>query len=249
MLGIRQRLILFLDVLRAVQYAHTNLVVHRDIKPSNILVTHAGEVRLLDFGVAKPLTEGEARETELTRIGGRALTPEYASPEQITGEPVTTASDVYSLGVLLYELLTGERPYRLKRGTRASLEEAIVSADAIRPSQIHRDEGKARARSCTPKRLARMLEGDLDTIVLKALDKQPSGRYATADAFAQDIERYLHGQAVLAQPERAWYRARKFVLRNKVVVSAASSRCGRARCWPGRCALGSACGAHRTTAR
>jgi serine/threonine protein kinase len=220
-LSIRQRLVLFLDVLRAVQYAHTNLVVHRDLKPSNILVSSDGEVRLLDFGIAKQITEGEARETELTRIGGRALTPDYASPEQITGEPVTTASDVYSLGVLLYELLTGERPYRLKRDTRASLEEAIVSADPIRPSQIQRTEEKARARSSTPKRLARLLEGDLDTIILKALHKQPSGRYATADAFAQDVERYLQGQAVLAQPESVWYRARKLVLRNKVAVSAA----------------------------
>jgi len=218
---IRQRLNLFLDVLRAVQYAHTSLVVHRDLKPSNILVTADGDVRLLDFGIAKPLTEGEAQETELTRIGGRALTPDYASPEQITGAPVTTASDVYSLGVLLYELLTGERPYRLNRATRGSLEEAIVSADAIRPSQLRLSEDKARSRTSTPKRLARMLAGDLDTIVLKALHKQPSERYTTADAFAQDIERHLHGEAVLARPESVWYRARKFVLRNKVAVSAA----------------------------
>jgi len=109
-LGLKQRLRLFLQVLRAVQYAHTNLIVHRDLKPDNILVTNQGDVRLLDFGIAKLLTEGEVKETELTRVGGRVLTPDYASPEQITGDPITTASDVYSLGVILYELLTGERP-------------------------------------------------------------------------------------------------------------------------------------------
>ena len=223
MLGLRKRLVLFLDVLSAVQYAHTNLVVHSDVKPSNILVKNGGEVRLLDFGIAKPLAQGQAQETELTKIGGRALTPDYASPEQITGEAVTTASDVYSLGVLLYELLTGERPYRLKRDTRGGLEEAILSADAIRPSQICRDPEKAGARATTPRRLARMLEGDLDTIVLKALQKQPARRYATADAFAQDVDRYLRGEPVLAQPESLWYRARKFVLRNKLAVSSAAS--------------------------
>ena len=222
-LGTKQRLILFLDVLRAVQYAHTNLVVHRDLKPANILVTKDGEIRLLDFGIAKLLTEGEAPETELTRIGGRALTPAYASPEQIKGEPVTTASDVYSLGVILYELLTGDKPYRLKRDTLGGLEDAIVAADPIRPSQIPGDDKKARERASTPKRLARMLCGDLDTIVLKALQKPPSQRYATADALAQDIERYLRGEPVLAQPESVWYRTRKFVLRNRLAVASAAA--------------------------
>src|SRR5262245_13619881 len=180
-LGIKPRLQLFLDVLGAVQCAHASLVVHRDLKPSNILVTTAGEVRLLDFGIAKLLTGGEALETELTRIGGRALTPDYASPEQILGEPVTTASDVYSLGVVLYELLSGTRPYRLKRDTRGGLEEAIVAADTPRPSQAARDEERAGTRGLTAQRLARTLTGDLDAIVLKALQKQPSRRYATAD--------------------------------------------------------------------
>src|SRR5262249_7372566 len=153
--------------------------------------------------------------------GGRALTPDYASPEQILGEPVTTASDVYSLGVVLYELLTGKKPYRLKRDTRGSLEEAIVSADPVRPSQIPQDEENARLQGTTPKRPGRAVEGDLDTIVQKALQKQPPQRYATADAFAHDIERYLRGEAVLAQPESMWYRARKFVLRNKLAVASA----------------------------
>ena len=217
-LGLKSRLGLFLQVLRAVQYAHTNLIVHRDLKPANILVTDAGEVRLLDFGIAKLLTEGEANETELTRIGGRALTLDYASPEQIAGEAITTASDVYSLGVIFFELLTGDRPYKLKRGTRSAIEEAILAADPARPSQLATDEAKATARSTTSAKLARALKGDLDSIALKALQKQPAARYPTADAFAQDIERYLAGEPVLAQPESAWYRARKFVRRNKLSV-------------------------------
>jgi serine/threonine-protein kinase len=216
--GLKGRLQLFLQVLRAVQYAHNNLIVHRDLKPANILVTDEGDARLLDFGIAKLLTEGEANETELTRMGGRALTPDYASPEQITGKAVSTASDVYSLGVLLYELLTGGRPYRLKRDTPSGLEEAILGAEPARPSQAAIDGTRAQARGVTPRRLARSLKGDLDTIVLKALSKQPSQRYVSPDAFAQDIERYLGGEAVLAQPESIWYRARKFVLRNKLVV-------------------------------
>jgi serine/threonine-protein kinase len=210
-LGVKPRLILFLDVLRAVQYAHSNLIVHRDLKPSNILVTNEGSVRLLDFGIAKLVTDGEANETELTRIGGRPFSPDYASPEQITGDTITTASDVYSLGVLLYELLTGERPYRLKRDTRRSLEEAILTVAPVRPSQR------------APHDAARNLKGDLDSIALKALQKQPERRYATADAFAQDIVRYLNGEPVLARPENAWYRARKFVLRNRVIVGSAAA--------------------------
>ncbi len=210
--ALKPRLLLFLDVLRAVQYAHANLIVHRDLKPSNILVTGEGQVRLLDFGIAKLLTDGEARETELTRIGGMALTPEYASPEQITGAPITTASDVYSLGVVLCQLLTGGRPYKLKRNTRNGLEEAILEAEPARPSQV-----------APSKRLSRSLQGDLDTIVLKALSKQPAQRYASADAFAQDIDRYLKGEPVLAQPESVWYRARKFVVRNTLAVGAAAA--------------------------
>ena len=134
-LSIRERITLFSQVLRAVQYAHTHLVIHRDLKPSNILVTAEGEVQLLDFGVAKLIATGEAKESELTLLGGRALTPDYASPEQVTGQAISTASDIYSLGVILYELLTAQRPYRLKRDSRGALEEAILSSEPLKPSE------------------------------------------------------------------------------------------------------------------
>ncbi|MBS1858124.1 MAG: serine/threonine protein kinase [Acidobacteria bacterium] len=219
-LALKPRLQLFLQVLRGAQYAHANLIVHRDLKPANILVTGDGEVRLLDFGIAKLMSDGEANETELTRIGGSALTPGYASPEQITGGTVTTASDVYSLGVVLYELLTGQRPYRPAREGRSGFEEAVLTADPVRPSQAAAGVAQAQARGVNPKQLARSLRGDLDTILLKALSKAPAQRYPTADAFAQDIERYLRGEPVLARPESSWYRARKFVRRHTVTVGA-----------------------------
>ena len=220
-LALPARIDLVVQVLSAVQHAHRNLVVHRDLKPSNILVTPEGQVRLLDFGIAKLMTEGTAIETELTQVGGRALTPEYASPEQIAGDPVTTASDVYSLGVLLYELLCGNRPYQLKRDSRGALEEAILTVDAGKPSQSAITDDIAHARSITAKKLRQGLGGDLDTIVLKALKKNPAERYATADAFMQDLQRYLAGEPVTARPDSAVYRARKFVWRNK--FAAASS--------------------------
>ena len=220
-LALPARIDLVVQVLSAVQHAHRNLVVHRDLKPSNILVTAEGQVRLLDFGIAKLLTEGVARETELTQQGGRALTPEYASPEQIAGEPVTTASDVYSLGVLLYELLCGNRPYQLKRDSRGALEEAILTADPMRPSQSAIADAIATARSTTAKKLRQTLGGDLDTIVLKALKKNPAERYATADAFMQDLQRYGAGEPVTARPDSAVYRVRKFVWRNKFAAASA----------------------------
>ena len=209
-LDIRARLRLFQEVLQAVQYAHTNLVVHRDLKPSN-------------FGIAKLLEDGEAAETEITRLAGRALTPDYASPEQIAGQAITTTADVYSLGILLYELLTGSRPYRLSRGASAGdMAATVLGVNPTRPSQGAIDESKARVRGgFTVKRLAAALLGDLDTIILKAIRKEPHARYSTVDAFAQDIERYLSGQPVLARPESRRYRARKFVMRNKLAVSAA----------------------------
>ncbi|HUK46723.1 MAG TPA: protein kinase [Terriglobales bacterium] len=207
-LAVRDRLQLFQQVLAAVQYAHSHLVVHRDLKPSNILVTPDGQVKLLDFGIAKLIGTGETAETELTQLGGRMLTPDYASPEQITGAPISTTTDVYALGVVLYELLTGFRPW--KRSSRGMLEDAILHADPAPPSSVAVKSKKA-------------LRGDLDAIVLKALRKEPGQRYATADAFAEDLRRFLIGDPVIAQPESAWYRTRKFLIRQRWAVLSAAA--------------------------
>jgi eukaryotic-like serine/threonine-protein kinase len=222
-LGLHERLQLFRQVLSAVQYAHARLVIHRDLKPSNILVSADGQVHLLDFGIAKLLIEGEAKETQLTQLGGRALTPDYAAPEQILGAPITTAADVYALGVMLYELLTGERPYRLRRDSRGALEEAILEADPAAPSHASITEAAAQARAMSPARLAKALRGDLDTITLTALKKSPQERYPTVDAFGEDIGRYLSGDAVRAQRDSVAYRARKFVRRHWVGISVAGA--------------------------
>lgn len=219
-LTIRERLALALQVLNAVQYAHTHLVVHRDLKPSNILITNDRVARLLDFGIAKLVSEGETKETALTQFGGRALTPDYASPEQISGQPITTASDVYSLGVVLYELLTGSRPYRLKRNSRASLEDAIAEADVIAPSRATMGPDIAAMRSTTARSLVRQLRGDLDTIVLKALSKESHERYASADAFTRDLQRSLDNQPVDARPYSRLYLFKKLVVRNKLAFGA-----------------------------
>jgi serine/threonine protein kinase/TPR repeat protein len=219
-LSIHERLELFRQVLSAVQYAHAHLVIHRDLKPANILVTEEGQVQLLDFGIAKLLSEGEAKETELTQLGGRALTPDYAAPEQIAGAPITTAADVYALGVMLYELLTGERPYKLKRDSRGALEEAILEADPVAPSRNSFNDAAAAPRATTAKKLSSALRGDLDTIALKALKKSPAERYATANAFGEDIERYLRGEVVLARPDSFAYRTLKFARRHWVGIAA-----------------------------
>ncbi len=218
-LSIRARIDLFLQVLEAVQYAHSHLIIHRDLKPSNILVTSGGQVALLDFGIAKLIHEGSSAETLL---GGQPLTPDYASPEQISGQPLSTSTDVYSLGVLLYELLTGARPYHLERATRGALENAILTTQPLRPSQTPINAVAAQHRSTTPKKLRSTLTGDLDTIVLQAINKNPTARYATVDSFRQDIERFVSGHAVLAKPASLWYRFRKFVVRNRVAVSSAA---------------------------
>ena len=210
-LSIRDTLTLILQVSAAVAHAHTRLVVHRDLKPSNMLVTADGAVRLLDFGIAKLLEGDAAQQTRLTRLVGRALTPDYASPEQIGGEPIGTATDVYSLAVVTYELLTGARPYKLKRGSVAELEEAIAEADPLAASE-----------AATQKSRKRQLRGDLDAVLNKALKKDPAARYSTADAFANDVRRYLTGETVLARPDSAVYRLRKFARRNRVPLSAAA---------------------------
>src|SRR6266404_664757 len=220
-LGIRERLKLFLQVLDAVQYAHGHQVIHRDIKPSNILVTETGQARLLDFGVAKLLAR-EDEQTELTQIYGRALTPDYASPELVRGEVINAAADVYSLGVVLYELLTGSRPYRLKAEASITLlEQAIVTAPVERPStQLGADAGAD--RSTTQDKLARRLRGDLDAIVLKALAKEKQERYDSASSLAEDLQRYLSGEPVEARPDSPAYRLGKFVLRHRTGAAAAA---------------------------
>jgi serine/threonine-protein kinase len=222
------RVDLFLQVLDAVQYAHSRLVIHRDLKPSNILVTADGEVRLLDFGIAKMLDDdsdssmpGTSETTALTRLGGHALTLEYASPEQILRQPVGTVSDVYSLGVLFFELMTGERPCQWRQTTREALETAVL--DAPRPLPSSRVvERTAALRAASPRALVRQLRGDLDTIALKALKVVAKDRYPTAAAFAQDLQRWRDGDAVLARPDSRWYRASRFVRRNRLVVGSAT---------------------------
>ncbi|MFM2399953.1 MAG: hypothetical protein RL341_2110, partial [Pseudomonadota bacterium] len=209
-LDVSARLELFLQVADAVSHAHARLIVHRDLKPSNILVTDDGAVRLLDFGVAKLLEGDAAGSSSLTQVMGRAVTPDYASPEQVSGRAVGVGTDVYSLGVVLYELLTGSRPYKLARASAAALEEAIIGADVPLASS------KAQA----DKLLARQLRGDVDAIIAKALRKDPPKRYASVESMAADIERHLHGEPVLAQPQGRWYSTRKFIARNRFQVGA-----------------------------
>jgi eukaryotic-like serine/threonine-protein kinase len=218
-LSVTDRLKLFRAVCSAVSYAHQNLVVHRDLKPSNILVTESGEVRLLDFGIAKLLSDAEAGGVDMTITVLRVMTPEYASPEQIKGEPITTLSDVYSLGVCLYELLTGARPYKLTRKTSEELSKAICEQEPERPSTaVAKGDGSSKLHAPSSK----LLRGDLDNIVLMALRKEPARRYASVEQFSEDIRRHLENLPVRARKDTAAYRASKFMQRHKLGVVAAA---------------------------
>jgi len=213
-LDIDARIHLFLDVLAALAHAHANLIVHRDIKPSNVLVTNDRHVKLLDFGIAKLLEDeaGMSTTTVLTREGERALTLAYAAPEQVSGNAVTTGTDIYALGVLLYLLLAQKHPAQSALQSPADLIKAIVDTQPPRPSDVLTSANK----------LSRVLRGDLDTIVAKAMKKNPAERYPSVTAFADDLRRYLGHQTISARPDTLAYRARKFVRRHRVPVAAAA---------------------------
>jgi serine/threonine protein kinase/tetratricopeptide (TPR) repeat protein len=232
-LGVEARVRLFLDVLEAVSHAHANLIVHRDIKPANVLVSSSGQVKLLDFGIAK-LRERDragsattAESSAIARNGGTALTPQFAAPEQLSGEPVTTATDVYALGVLLYVLLTGQHPAGPAVKSEVTLLRATIESDPARVSDAVVSQGEPEeslakhASLCgtTASRLQRLLRGDLDSIVAKALRKNPTERYASVDAFAADLRRFLRHEMVSARPATPGYRTARFVRRHVAGVT------------------------------
>ncbi len=206
-----ERLRLMRTVCSAVQYAHSKLVVHRDLKPANILVSSDGMVKLLDFGVAKMMEPGSTTaDVAAAHTAAMMMTPDYASPEQVRGEPASTSSDVYSLGIVLYELLTGERPYRVTGTSPLEMERLICHTEPRRPSEVE----------MLPRKLRRSLSGDLDNIVLMALRKDADRRYPTAEQLSEDLRRYLDGQPVQARPDTVWYRTGKFLQRNRWAVAA-----------------------------
>lgn len=218
-LSIPARLQLFIKVCKAVDFAHRNLVVHRDLKPNNILVDKSGEPKLLDFGIAKLLENSSVQQTvAVTREGMRAMTPEYASPEQVRGESISVATDVYALGVLLYRLMTGQSPYGVSTKVPREYEAAILDSEPRRPSTVvtlpNTDAVIGTHRATSPQRLQRRLAGDLDNIVLHALQKEPERRYPTANALSTDIDRYLANLPVMARGDDWSYKLRKFVIRN-----------------------------------
>ncbi len=225
-LDVAARLVIFRRLCDAVAHAHASLVVHRDIKPGNVLLTADGAPKLLDFGIAsfyEPDKSGA--QSDITRLTGRIFTPEYAAPEQVLGQEITTATDVYSLGVLLHALLTGEHPYEPPDAARSQWEHAVLHREPQRLARAieERGEDKAAKRSTPLPKLRRELSGDLENIVQKALRKRPQERYPTVAAFADDIRRYLEGEPVLARADSAWYRLRKFSRRNRLAVASAAA--------------------------
>jgi non-specific serine/threonine protein kinase/serine/threonine-protein kinase len=210
-LPVADRIRLLLPVCSAVEYAHRNLIVHRDLKPGNIFVADEGVPKLLDFGTAKLLLTG-ATDSTTTHFG--MMTPRYASPEQLRGEPITTATDVYSLGVLLYELVTGAWPFGNPESPITGLERAVKDVQPARPSSVITDEA-ARLRSESKSKLGRLLEGDLSSVLKKAIDMDPGQRYSSVEHFSDDLQRYLRGEPILARRHTLFYRSARFAQRNR----------------------------------
>ena len=228
-LALNERLQIFRQICSAVENAHKHLIIHRDLKPSNVLVTSDGIPKLLDFGIGK-LLSNDGDEATLTATQGRVFTPEYASPEQVLGKSVTTATDVYSLGVILYELLSGERPYKIESRLPQEVANVILTEEPIRPSSVVSSQWlvvnktrKEASHQTNPKSQIlnpKSLRGDLDNIILKALRKEPERRYQTVQEFSEDIRRHLVGLPVTATADTTFYRVGKFVKRHSVGVFA-----------------------------